>query len=153
MINTTEIFSLESVLKVYDTDGNLINNVKSIEATTNETNYYETVEGKKKIVIHYEKERDQSFMKICKNLHLKNDPFLSCEVCGFSFIKKYGDIGKNYIEGHHTKPISELDDDTIISTDDIKMVCSNCHSMIHSKKPWLSIDQLKSILLASSSVT
>lgn len=38
------------------------------------------------------------------------------------------------------KPGDETD------VDDIAIVCSNCHSMIHRRKPWLTREQLKSIL-------
>lgn len=30
--------------------------------------------------------------------------------------------------------------------EDIIMVCSNCHSMIHRKKPWLSIKDIGKII-------
>lgn len=29
---------------------------------------------------------------------------------------------------------------------DIVMLCSNCHSMVHRKKPWLEKEELKLIL-------
>ena len=39
-----------------------------------------------------------------------------------------------------------MDENEKTSIDDIVMVCSNCHSMIHRKKPWLTIDKIKEIL-------
>jgi len=30
--------------------------------------------------------------------------------------------------------------------EDIAIVCSNCHSMIHRKKPWLTREKLKRII-------
>ena len=29
---------------------------------------------------------------------------------------------------------------------DLSLLCSNCHKMIHRKSPWLTIEQLKKIL-------
>ncbi|WP_306472500.1 HNH endonuclease [Bacillus toyonensis] len=71
---------------------------------------------------------------------------LSCEVCGFEFYKAYGD----FIEGHHTVPVSELKEGSVTKVEDIIMVCANCHRMLHRKKPWLSKKQLKSILNENS---
>lgn len=30
--------------------------------------------------------------------------------------------------------------------EDIAIVCSNCHRMLHRKRPWLSINELKQLL-------
>ena len=32
----------------------------------------------------------------------------TCEVCGFNFQSRYGELGKDFIEIHHLVPISEL---------------------------------------------
>lgn len=71
----------------------------------------------------------------------------SCYVCGFNFLKKYGQLGKDYIEVHHTTPVSEMGDDYKIDIDrDLVPVCSNCHSMLHKKKPPFTIEELKEII-------
>lgn len=67
-------------------------------------------------------------------------------MCGFDFAKTYGELGEKFIEAHHIKPVSQMDENEKTSIDDIIMVCSNCHSMIHRKKPWLTIDKIKEIL-------
>ena len=59
------------------------------------------------------------------------------------FVKIYGEIGDNFIEAHHIKPISNMEDGEKTKIEDIVMLCSNCHSMMHRKKPWLTIEQLK----------
>ena len=33
--------------------------------------------------------------------------------------------------------------------EDIALVCSNCHKMLHRKRPWLKMSEIKSLLLAS----
>ena len=66
-----------------------------------------------------------------------------CRVCGFDFEDFYGDIGHEYIEVHHIKPLSEGEQNPDPAYDLI-VVCSNCHKMIHrNKKSTLTPDELK----------
>lgn len=77
------------------------------------------------------------------------DGKISCECCTFNFEDFYGaEIGKGFIEIHHTKPIFTYDDEDIKNTleqavKNLAPVCSNCHRMIHRNwsKP-LEIQQL-----------
>ncbi|WP_276208284.1 HNH endonuclease [Gracilibacillus sp. YIM 98692] len=71
---------------------------------------------------------------------------LICEVCEFDFMERYGEIGDGYIEGHHTKPISEMSENEQTKVEDIALVCANCHRMLHRKRPWLSITELKNLI-------
>ncbi|HOO97560.1 MAG TPA: HNH endonuclease [Caldisericia bacterium] len=59
---------------------------------------------------------------------------LTCQVCGFNFEKKYGEIGANYIEVHHIEPISKVGERITDPEGDMVVVCSNCHRMIHRHK-------------------
>ena len=43
------------------------------------------------------------------------------------------------------KSVSDYDKPTKTSISDLVLICSNCHRMIHRKKPWLSIDELKEL--------
>lgn len=56
-----------------------------------------------------------------------------CKACGFDFIKKYGELGKNYIEAHHLVPLSKLIGKVVKLNPktDFAVLCSNCHRMIH----------------------
>ncbi|MAT45434.1 MAG: hypothetical protein CL609_24160 [Anaerolineaceae bacterium] len=70
-----------------------------------------------------------------------------CIVCGFNFQDKYGDIGKDFIHIHHTKPLSEIGADYILDPiKDLRPVCPNCHTMLHQRKPTLNINELQSKL-------
>ncbi len=142
-MENVDFLSVESYLDIYDQNGVLLKIRNEEVASTLEYSSLSTFEGEKKLKLHYEKERDASFMRKCKEQYAKKDPLLACEACGFSFQKVYGDIGKNFIEGHHTKPIGELTAETQINDEDIKMVCSNCHSMIHSRYPCFTIEEIK----------
>ncbi|GAB6158809.1 hypothetical protein JCM39194_20090 [Desulfotomaculum varum] len=50
---------------------------------------------------------------------------------------------EGYIECHHTIPISEYAKEIKTRVSDLALVCSNCHRMLHRRRPWLSIDQLR----------
>ncbi|MBD2318528.1 DUF4357 domain-containing protein [Phormidium tenue] len=100
-------------------------------------------EGKKVERLHKLIERDKTVVDLAKKKAKLRDPFLCCSVCGFSFLKVYGE---DFIEAHHTKPLSEITGETETKVEDLAIVCSNCHRMLHRRKPWRSISDLKSIL-------
>jgi len=102
-------------------------------------------EGKEIYRLHKSKERNRELVKLAKELHLKNDAMLSCQICNFSFATHYGDLGKGFIEAHHIFPISQLTEETKTKIEDLALVCSNCHRMLHRKRPWLTTENLKAI--------
>lgn len=70
-----------------------------------------------------------------------------CEVCDFDFESKYGIRGERYIEVHHLKPIADIGREYKIDPiNDLRPVCSNCHKMLHRRKPVLSIEELKALM-------
>ncbi|NOR56502.1 MAG: restriction endonuclease [Sulfurovum sp.] len=103
-------------------------------------------EGKQKLRIHLQRERNPKLIREVKKRFKAKYGRLFCQVCSFDFYVKYGEIGDDFIEGHHTKPVSEFNDSTFSKIEDIALLCSNCHKMVHRKRPWLSIDDLKEIL-------
>jgi predicted HNH restriction endonuclease len=56
-------------------------------------------------------------------------------VCGFNFLRAYGEVGRGFIEAHHTKPVSTLEPDELVHVEDLIAVCSNCHRMLHRRYP------------------
>ncbi|WP_024851717.1 HNH endonuclease [Hydrogenovibrio kuenenii] len=104
-------------------------------------------EGKIKERMHKTRERNSRLIAEAKKQFKAKHGKLFCEICGFNFEEKYGhEIGKDFIEAHHTKPISELKENDTTNISDLAMVCSNCHRMIHRARPWKSPQDLKSIL-------
>lgn len=103
-------------------------------------------EGKRVLKQHLKRERNPKIIEIAKERFLKRYGKLFCQVCGFDFKKTYGEIGEGYIEGHHTKPISEMDENEKTRVEDIALVCANCHRMLHRKRPWITIDNLIELL-------
>jgi hypothetical protein len=69
-----------------------------------------------------------------------------CQVCNFDFKKKYGELGKEYIEAHHLSPYSELKEGKVRSLNiekDFSVLCANCHRMIHRMENPGDIEGLK----------
>jgi hypothetical protein len=103
-------------------------------------------EGALKRKLHYGRERNGTVISRAKALALKSDPYLHCDVCGFSFVKHYGSLGAGFIEAHHTTPVSELKSGGKTSVDDLAMLCSNCHCMVHRGDKTLTIEELKLLM-------
>jgi hypothetical protein len=108
--------------------------------------YLETTkEGRRVLRQHFARERDSKVTETAKKQYKEKYGILDCEACGFNFHTIYGDRGKEYIEGHHTIPISSLDEQGgETKVEDIALLCANCHKMIHRYKPWLTVEELKS---------
>lgn len=71
-----------------------------------------------------------------------------CMICGFDFEKKYGELGKGYIEVHHIRPLSEIDEEVVVNPEkDLVCVCSNCHRMLHRFKSYMvTVEELRRIV-------
>lgn len=105
-------------------------------------------EGKEKLRLHKIRERDPQLIKEAKKRFKMKHGQLFCEACGINFEKVYGERGKDFIEGHHKKPISEMKEGETTKVEDIGMLCSNCHRMIH-RIPMISIEELKKSLIVN----
>lgn len=72
---------------------------------------------------------------------------LSCKVCGFDFYKIYGELGKNYIQVHHLKKISEIKQRYLVDPiNDLVPVCANCHAMIHIGEKMLTVQEMQTMM-------
>jgi putative restriction endonuclease len=103
-------------------------------------------EGLPKLRIHVQRERNQTLVSVAKRRFKEAHGRLFCEVCGFDFSDHYDTLGDGFIEAHHRVPLSESYDLVETSVEDLAMVCANCHRMLHRRKPWLSIEELKDFL-------
>lgn len=116
------------------------------EDTFEDAQSYQAPEGKVSYRYHRTLERDRKVVAIRKakalNLHGK----LECEGCGFDFAATYGPRGLGFIEAHHTNPIHAMQEGDVTTPEDLALICSNCHRMIHKSKPWLTIAQLRALL-------
>jgi hypothetical protein len=103
-----------------------------LDETDHELSAFEG-ELKQTFVLHRKREARLRAAKISAVLSASVDKCLCCEVpgCGFDFEHTYGDIGHEYAEVHHLKPLSDMSSQTITRLDDLAIVCANCHRMIH----------------------
>ena len=97
----------------------------------------------------YKRKHGSTEVQAKKMVVLKHTGRLACEICGFTFGAAYGPRGVDFIECHHVTPLSEIEIGRKTRFDDLALVCANCHRMIHAKRPWLTIEQLREIVARS----
>lgn len=103
----------------------------------------ELYEGAKKTVIVNAYERNSRARKLCIDYW-----GTACYACGFDFEKVYGQIGKGFIHVHHLIPVAQIGKTYQIDPiSDLRPVCPNCHSMIHSQNPPMTIDEIKALII------
>jgi len=109
-------------------------------------------EGRIQLRLHKVRERDPKLRKKAIESFRRKNGRIFCEVCKFSFEEKYGDLGKGFIEVHHLKPISEYEVDDTTSIENLKLVCSNCHRMIHRGDSYSTFYSLQEMFFPTNSV-
>jgi 5-methylcytosine-specific restriction protein A len=107
---------------------------------------FEAEEGKVLTRVHFSRERNRKLVEQKKAAALKKDGKLSCEVCSFDFEAHYGTRGRGFIEAHHVKPVHTLKPGDKTRLEDLALLCSNCHRMVHAKRPWLDLERLRKLL-------
>lgn len=105
-------------------------------------------EGQEMYQLHKSFERNGAAVQLKKQL-AKMQGRLACEVCQFDFGERYGKLGEGYIECHHIIPISDYQrlGKTGTTVDDLILVCSNCHRMLHRRRPWVGKEDLSGVLI------
>jgi 5-methylcytosine-specific restriction protein A len=93
-----------------------------------------------KFRLHKRIERNSTLIKDVKKLQ-----GCVCKVCGVDFEKRYGSIGKGFIEAHHLRPVSTLKGQKVLMdpVKDFAVLCSNCHRMIHRSNCLDNIEKFK----------
>lgn len=102
-------------------------------------------EGQSIYKMHKVAERDRRIVEQKKRQIKSKLGKLNCEVCDFNFSEAYGELGEGFIECHHKMPLAELKISVRTRLDDLALVCSNCHRMIHRRIGLLSVEDLKQI--------
>ncbi|MEQ1637815.1 MAG: HNH endonuclease [Methylococcales bacterium] len=119
------------------------NNLKFSFQPLEEQSIKEYAEGRPKIVTNKTYDRSSAARQDCIEYY-----GYSCRVCGFNFEEKYGAFGMQYIEVHHLKQMSDINNEYSINPiRDLRPVCANCHRMLHKTRPPLSIEELKKHLI------
>jgi len=66
-----------------------------------------------------------------------------CEVCGFRFEDQYGSAYTDCLVAHHINPIAHRSGPSKTSLDDIALLCPNCHVVVHTQDPPISLEGLR----------
>jgi 5-methylcytosine-specific restriction enzyme A len=112
----------------------------------------EAEEGRVITALHRRYERNSALVQAKKKKALATLGRLACEVCGFDFRERYGHHGEGFIECHHAKPVHALKPGDKTKVSDLLLLCSNCHRMIHARRPWLTIEELATILRQTAEI-
>jgi|GEM_PF-3323734 len=106
----------------------------------------EAEEGRVATRVHRYRERDRRLVEKVKSQALKKHGRLFCVACNFDFSKQYGDAGAGIIDVHHTKPVHTMQPGEKTKVSDLVLLCSNCHRVVHSRRKWLTVEELRSAL-------
>lgn len=106
---------------------------------------YEGEEGGVIIRLHKRYERDPRLVAEKKRA-AKAAGELRCQVCGFDFEQRYGELGADFIEVHHIRPVHTIEAGSKTKLDDLATLCSNCHRMAHRRREPLSLPDIKAAL-------
>tara|TARA_R110000868_G_scaffold186762_5_gene429246 strand:+ start:1482 stop:2225 length:744 start_codon:yes stop_codon:yes gene_type:complete len=103
-------------------------------------------EGSISYRMHRKRERNRKLVKDAKDAFREKHGKLFCEACTFDFHKKYGERGLDYIEAHHTIPISQMEPNEKTNIEDLVMLCANCHRMIHRGEDGEELNTFKELI-------
>ncbi len=145
-----EFIGKENQLSVISKKINEVVNSTNLDTLRQDFNHeddeYEGKEGMVLFKIHKIRERAPKIVKKKKAEVLKQKGSLECEGCKFNFYNYYGDRGEGFIECHHTKPVSAIQENESTKLVDLILLCSNCHRMVHRKRPWLNLRELTELI-------
>ena len=117
--------------------------------TEDEPGIEEAEEGRILTRLHRVRERDKRLVAEAKRRARKVRGTLSCEACGFDFGKTYGSALECLVEVHHTKPVHTLGEGQTTRIEDLAILCANCHRVVHSKRAWLSVSEVRALVKAA----
>lgn len=72
---------------------------------------------------------------------------LKCYCCGFDFEQFYGSVAKGLAIVHHLQLFAETNGKQRGATvEDVRVVCANCHYVIHVQNPPIEVEDLKQLI-------
>jgi hypothetical protein len=75
---------------------------------------------------------------------------LDCYCCGFSFQRFYGSLGKGFAIVHHLQLFEATNGRKRKATvEDVRVVCANCHDILHRENPPIDVEVLKQLISES----
>jgi len=123
--------------------------VERQEAEPDDPEIVDAPEGRILTRTHTHRERNPK-LRAAKKTRVRDETGrLACEGCDLDFEERYGERGKDFIECHHLKPLSTLRPGQRTSLSDLALLCSNCHRMVHVRRPWLTLEELVEVQSAA----
>lgn len=113
----------------------------------------EGTEGRLLTRWHSYRERDRDLVKKAKAAFKAKHGKLFCECCSRSAADIYGERGEDRIHAHHRTPIEQIIPGATTKAEDLAMVCPTCHDVIHAKRPWISVEDVRSLLTNSGAMS
>lgn len=102
-------------------------------------------ETKRKLTSHYRIDRSKKIRRAKIEEFKSQYGAVYCENCAFDFFQQYGERGKDFIEVHHKVPLAALLPNVVTYLSDLLLLCSNCHRIVHRRRPDLSPGDLANI--------
>lgn len=143
--NQAKLHRIANNIREVANDARLISQLRAVEEDDQTVND-NVIEGQTLYRLHKVVERDSRIIKKKKDQALRQLGKLACEACSFEFQAYYGEIGYGFIECHHRTPLASFKANTKTTLDDLALVCSNCHRMLHRKIDTLTIDHLRVLI-------
>ncbi|HEV7332377.1 MAG TPA: HNH endonuclease [Flavisolibacter sp.] len=150
-LNLSEVATQEEIWRLFEK--HLCSNVRSkIFNPESPVGIFGEEEGDKIIKNHIKQEitrRNSKIVQIKKNqARTQGNGHILCECCDFDFNHTYGEHGDGFIECHHKIHVAA--GKRITKLEDLALVCSNCHRMLHRKNTtngYFTVEQLRKLIL------
>jgi predicted HNH restriction endonuclease len=134
---------LDSIIRISNSSSQELPSSVVTDSTNSST---QRTENRLKLKTHLARERNRTLRRHKIRSVIQSDGKLLCEICSFDFEERYGDLGRGFAEVHHKIALSSISGETVTTIDDLAVLCSNCHRMIHRTSPMENIDTFKSRL-------
>jgi predicted HNH restriction endonuclease len=110
-------------------------------------------EARRRMVTHRKREGRLRDARIAQVKRLTGR--LACEVkgCGFDFESRYGELGADYAQVHHLRPLLDRTKPSLTSVSDLRVVCANCHAMVHRGGQSRSLSKIAASLASKNKST
>lgn len=143
--NLTALRGLANRIREAVSDAHLREQLSLVEED-DQTETDSVPEGQTLYKLHKLVERNRKIITQKKDTIFGKLGRLECEACSFEFASYYGEIGQGYIECHHRVPLASFGKSTRTSLDDLALVCSNCHRMLHRRIDTITVEHLRDLI-------
>ena len=106
------------------------------------------IEGELRLHLVRHRKRERRLRDAVIAAALKKYGALVCEVprCNFDFLVRYGELGRAFAHVHHIAKLADRTHPMETRVSELKIVCANCHAMIHRGNENRDMDTLIPIL-------